>query len=379
MIEISCLDSPTSLARTTPSVRPALRVGVVQHRWHADAAVLQAELDEGIGRAARLGATVVFLPELTLSRYPADTRPENDTTRPGAVRPRPSDIAEDLLTGPTFRFAAESARRHGVAVHASLYQQAPNPDGSDDGLGLNTAVLVSSEGELLARTHKLHIPVTAGYYEDKFFRQGPAAADAYEVHAPAQLGGARLGMPTCWDEWFPEVARLYSLGGAEILVYPTAIGSEPDHPEFDTQPLWQQVIVGNGIANGLFMIAPNRWGSEGTLNFYGSSFISDPYGRVLVQAPRDASAVLVADLDLDQRRDWLTLFPFLSTRRPDTYGRLTEPVRRDQPLGGEEPGISTGSINGHAGSINGHAGSITGYAGSITSHAGSINRQQVTA
>ena len=337
MIEISCLDSPASLARNTPSERPALRVGVVQHRWHADAAVLQAELNEGIGRAARLGATVVFLPELTLSRYPADTRPENDTSRPGADRRRPSDAAEDLLTGPTFRFAAEAARRHGVCVHASLYQVAENPDGSDDGLGLNTAILVSPEGELLARTHKLHIPVTAGYYEDKFFRAGPAAADAYEVHAPAELGGARLGMPTCWDEWFPEVARLYSLGGAEIVVYPTAIGSEPDHPGFDTQPLWQQVIVGNGIANGLFMIAPNRWGNEGTLDFYGSSFISDPYGRILAQAPRDASAVLVADLDLDQRRDWLTLFPFLATRRPDTYSRLTAPVCRETPLGGEAP------------------------------------------
>ncbi|HBH57111.1 MAG TPA: hydrolase [Arthrobacter bacterium] len=335
MIEISCLDSPTSLARTTPSVRPALRVGVVQHRWHADTAVLQSELDEGIGRAARLGASVVFLPELTLSRYPADTRPENDTSRPGAVRPRPSDTAEDLLTGPTFRFAAESAHRHGVSVHASLYQRTENPDGSDDGLGLNTAILVSPEGELLGRTHKLHIPVTAGYYEDQFFRQGPEAADAYEVHAPAELGGARLGMPTCWDEWFPEVARLYSLGGAEILVYPTAIGSEPDHPDFDTQPLWQQVIVGNGIANGLFMVAPNRWGDEGTLNFYGSSFISDPYGRILVQAPRDESAVLVADLDLDQRKDWLKLFPFLATRRPDTYARLTEPVDHDAPFGGD--------------------------------------------
>ena len=337
MIEISCLDSPPSLARTMPSARPALRVGVVQHQWHADNTALLAELDEGIERAARLGATVVFLPELTLSRYPADALPANDTSRPGSVRPRPSDTAEELLTGPTFRFAAESARRHGVSVHASLYQRTENPDGSDDGLGLNTAILVSPEGELLARTHKLHIPVTAGYYEDKFFRQGPAAADAYEVHSPAELGGARLGMPTCWDEWFPEVARLYSLGGAEILVYPTAIGSEPDHPEFDTQPLWQQVIVGNGIANGLFMVAPNRWGSEGTLNFYGSSFISDPYGRILVQAPRDQSAVLVADLDLDQRRDWLSLFPFLATRRPDTYGRLTDPVNNNEPLGGETP------------------------------------------
>ncbi|MEE2569873.1 nitrilase-related carbon-nitrogen hydrolase [Pseudarthrobacter sp. J64] len=344
MIEISCLDAPASPARTTPSTRPALRVGVVQHRWYADTAVLHAELTEGIERAAKLGATVVFLPELTLSRYPADTRPENDVSRPWADRPRPSDIAEDLLAGPTFAFAAEAARQYDVSVHASLYQKADNPDGSDDGLGLNTAILVSPEGELVARTHKLHIPVTAGYYEDKFFRKGPAAPDAYEVHAPAELGGARLGMPTCWDEWFPEVARLYSLGGAEIIVYPTAIGSEPDHPEFDTQPLWQQVIVGNGIANGLFMIAPNRWGNEGTLNFYGSSFISDPYGRILVQAPRDESAVLVADLDLDQRRDWLTLFPFLATRRPDTYGRLTDPVDPDQPLGGETPASVTAEV-----------------------------------
>jgi len=104
-------------------------------------------------------------------------------------------------------------------------------------------------------------------------------------------------------------------------------GSEPDHPAFDTQPLWQQVIVGNGIANGLFMVVPNRFGTEGLITFYGSSFISDPYGRILVQAPRDEAAVLVADLDLAQRRDWLELFPFLSTRRPDSYAALTAPVR----------------------------------------------------
>ena len=106
-----------------------------------------------------------------------------------------------------------------------------------------------------------------------------------------------------------------------MLVYPTAIGSEPDHPDFDTEPLWQQVIVANGIANGTFMVAVNRIGDEPPLTFYGSSFISDPYGRILVQAPRDEPAVLVADLDLDQRRDWLELFPFLATRRPDAYRR----------------------------------------------------------
>ena len=132
-------------------------------------------------------------------------------------------------------------------------------------------------------------------------------------------------MPTCWDEWFPEVARNYSLGGAEIVVYPTAIGSEPKFPDFDTRPLWQQVIVANGINSGLFMVVPNRVGNEGAVTFYGSSFISDPYGRVLVQAPRDEEAVLVADLDLDQRRDWLRAVPVPADpparhlRRPDRY------------------------------------------------------------
>lgn len=315
MIDVTRSQTPESYARTNNPVRTPLRVGLVQHRWQPDPAALRAELNEGIARAAAQGARAVFLPELTLSRYPADIVPEG----------RPADDAEDLLTGPTFTFAAEAARRHGVCVHASLYQRAENP-ATDDGLGLNTAILVSPDGELLARTHKLHIPVTEGYVEDKYFRQGPAADDAYAVVEPEGLGGVRLGMPTCWDEWFPEVARLYSLGGADVLVYPTAIGSEPAFPAFDTQPLWQQVIVGNGIANGLFMVVPNRWGNEGNVTFYGSSFISDPYGRILVQAPRNESAVLVADLDLDQRHDWLELFPFLATRRPDTYGALLDPV-----------------------------------------------------
>ena len=107
-----------------------------------------------------------------------------------------------------------------------------------------------------------------------------------------------------------------------MLVYPTAIGSEPEHPDFDTQPLWEQVIRGNAIANGVFMVAVNRVGEEPPLSFYGSSFICDPYGRKLVQAPREEPAVLVADLDLDQRHDWLELFPFLATRRPEAYARL---------------------------------------------------------
>lgn len=305
------------LSRTTASRRPPVRVALVQHRWRADAAELIGVLNDGIARAADAGATAVFLPEITLLRYPADTRA-------GA---NPGDSAETLSDGPTFTMAAEAARRHGIFVHASLYEKAPDTDG----LGFNTAILVSPGGDLVGRTRKMHIPISAGYYEDTYFRPGPPE-DAYPVYAPEGLG-ARVGLPTCWDEWFPEVARSYALGGAEIVVYPTAIGSEPVFPAFDTQPLWRHVIVGHGISNGLFMVVPNRTGNEGALSFYGSSFISDPYGRVLVSAPRDEEAVLIADLDLDQRRDWLELFPFLLTRRPDSYGALTAPVDVEHPYG----------------------------------------------
>jgi len=304
---------PESPARIhEPDQRP-VRVALVQHAWVADRNALIATLRDGIRTAAEAGTEIVFLPELTLSRYPADTLP----------RGTPSDIAETLEDGPTITFAREAARDFGVHVHASLYERAD----SDDGLGFNTAIIVGPDRTLVARTRKTHIPVTTGYYEDKYFRPGPPD-DAYPVVALADPP-VNIGLPTCWDEWFPEVARLYSLGGAQVLCYPTAIGSEPDHPDFDTQPLWQQVIVGNGIANGLFMIVPNRYGTEGLITFYGSSFVSDPYGRILVQAPRDEAAVLVADLDLAQRRDWLDLFPFLATRRPDSYGALVEPIRQE--------------------------------------------------
>lgn len=314
-------DAPLpSLSRVVEPSEPPVRVALVQHAWDRDEQALLATLHDGIATAAGAGAQIVFLPELTLSRYPADTRPSGV----------PSATAEDLQDGPTVRFARQAARELGVYVHASLFERSD----AADGLGLNTAVLLSPEGELVARTRKMHIPVTAGYYEDRYFRKGPPE-DAYPV-VTLDDPAMRLGMPTCWDEWFPEVARLYSLGDAQVLVYPTAIGSEPDHPDFDTQPLWQQVIVGNGIANGLFMVVPNRYGTEGLITFYGSSFISDPYGRILVQAPRDEAAVLVADLDLAQRRDWLDLFPFLATRRPDSYAALTEPVRPEHERNGAD-------------------------------------------
>jgi N-carbamoylputrescine amidase len=302
---ITAFGVPESPARVEPPTREPFRIGLVQERWHPDPGEHEEALAAGVREAASHGARLVCLQELTLSPYFAitDGGPEAAGAEP-----------EELPGGPTASFAARVAAEAGVHVHASLYERAD----ADDGLGFNTAICVSPGGEIVGRTRKQHIPVTAGYYEDRYFRPGDHGYPVVDVD------GASFGFPTCWDQWFPELARAYSLAGAEVIVYPTAIGSEPDHPGFDTEPLWERVITGNGIANGTFMVAVNRIGEESPLRFYGSSFVSDPYGRVLAQAPRDEPAVLVVDLDLDQRRDWLTLFPFLDTRRPDMYGPLVE-------------------------------------------------------
>lgn len=291
-----------SLARTKAPERAPLRIGAVQTSWHADASLHSAALAAGIRLAADNGARVVCLQELTLAPYFA-SRPDR--------REEAAAYAESIPDGPTTTFARRLARETGAAIHASLYER------NVGGLGYNTAICVGPDGSLLARTRKMHIPRFPGYHEDQYFDEGDSGFPVVEI------GGARFGFPTCWDQWFPELARCYGLAGADAIVYPTAIGSEPHLASFDTQPLWEQMIRANGLANATFMVAVNRIGSEEALDFYGSSFISDPYGRVLVRAPRDADTVLIADLDLDQRRDWLE-FGLISTRRPSQYAPLLE-------------------------------------------------------
>ena len=300
-------------------------VGLVQTKWFESADAHTEQLSEGVSACAEAGANVVFLPELTLSRYPADTRPEG-----------PADAsAEDLENGPSLALAKTLAQSCDVHLQISLFERS----GATDQRGLNTSIIVSPNGECVGRTRKLHIPVTEGYFENHYFTEGPAD-NPYPVHTLALDGlDLKVGNPTCWDEWFPEVARCYALAGADLICYPTAIGSEPDYPEFDTAPLLRRVVAGHAAANGLFVALPNRFGSEGLIEFYGSSCLIDPFGRVLVEAPRTEAAALVAEIDLGQREDWLTLFPFFATRRPDTYGAPTAAkVNPRQPDGAAEQG-----------------------------------------
>lgn len=306
-------------------------VGLVQTRWYECTETHQAQIQDGVSSCAAAGANVVFLPELTLSRYPADRPPSGNA----------DETAEDIASGESVMLAQQLARECDVHIQISLFERS----GASDNRGLNTSVIVAPSGTVVGFTRKLHIPVTEGYFEDHYFAEGPAT-DPYPVHTLGLDGqDLNVGNPTCWDEWFPEVPRCYALAGADLLCYPTAIGSEPDYPDFDTAPLLRQVISGHAIANGLFIAIPNRYGTEGLLTFYGSSCLIDPFGRVIVEAPRDEAVALVAEIDLGQREDWLTLFPFFATRRPDTYSALTESrVNPRKPNGkardGGIPGIA---------------------------------------
>lgn len=283
----------------------ALTIGLIQERWHPDAAEHRARLAAGAVAAAGQGAQLICLQELTLSPYFA--------TRPGLDA---APYAESIPDGPTCQFAHGLARETGAFVTASLFEAA--------GHGYNTAICYAPSGELVGKTRKQHIPGGAGYHETEHFHPGDSD---YPIHT---IAGVPTALPTCYDQWFPELARIYGLKGAHLIIYPTAIGSEPTAPDFDSQPLWQKVIVANGIMNNTFMVAVNRVGTEDGVTFYGSSFVSDPLGNILAQAPRHEPAVVVATLDFDLRQRWGELFPFFRQRQPHTYTPLLAPVGQER-------------------------------------------------
>ncbi len=272
-----------------------LKVGLVQEQWNPDPVIHKQNLANGIREAASKGAKLVCLQELTLSPYFC-TRSDVDGT----------PFKEDIQTGPTAKFLSDVAQKNNVYITASLFETA----------GFNTAVAFDNKGHLIATTRKQHIPSGEKYHEDYYFAPGDSD---YPVHS---FLNHKFGLPTCYDQWFPELSRIYGLKNTEILIYPTAIGAEPTAPEVDTQSSWQKVMVAQGIMSNTFIVAVNRIGCEDGLTFYGSSFISTPMGEVLTSAPRNEPAVLVAELDFNQRDLWGRLFPFAKQRQPATYNRL---------------------------------------------------------
>jgi len=281
-------------------------VGLVQMRAseRPDENLMRAV--DGIREAARQGARIVCTQELFRSRYFCQTE---DPVHFGLAEPVP---------GPTSEALAKVASDSGVTIVASLFERRA------EGLYHNTAVGIDPDGMLVGRYRKMHVPDDPLYYEKFYFAPGDQGFQAF----PA--GDAKVGTLVCWDQWFPEAARLTALAGAQILFYPTAIGwqfDEAEEVDAAQHDAWETIQRAHAIANGVFVVAVNRVGCEGGIRFWGQSFVVDPFGRVLARAPADEEAVLVVECDLDRiervRRDW----PFLRDLRIDAYADLTRRFR----------------------------------------------------
>jgi N-carbamoylputrescine amidase len=292
-----------------------LRVGLVQMPCGEDVgANLERALD-AIRDAAGRGARLVCLQELFRSLYPCQTE---DTAR--------FELAE-AVPGPTTEALAKAAAAHEVAIVGSVFERRA------EGLYHNTAVVLDADGRLVGIYRKMHVPDDPLYYEKFYFAPGDTG---FVVHRTRH---ARVGALVCWDQWFPEAARLAALAGAQILAYPTAIGWQLDEgAEIDAaqHDAWETAQRAHAISNGVFVVAVNRVGREPPsgagdpaqgIRFWGQSFVADPYGRVLARASEREAETLVVDCELDlierARREW----PFLRDRRIDAYPDLAKRFR----------------------------------------------------
>lgn len=272
-------------------------IGIVQTDWAGNRPDMIKKLEGLVAEAAGKGAQIVGLQEFTLSPYFASVKDDANFER-----------AESLEHGESVQAFNQMAKNNEVILIGSIYEK------DQDGNYWDTATVHDPHGKLVGFTRKVHIPQGAGYYEDYYFNGN----NQYPVH---NLAGLNTAIPTCYDQWFPEMSRICALNGAEFIFYPTAIGSEPEAPELDTAEAWQTVMRGQAIANGVYIAAANRTGQE-NVTFYGSSFVCDPMGNIIAQAGRDTTEVLVVELDAKIFEQWRYLFPLLTQRRPDAYKQL---------------------------------------------------------
>ncbi len=261
---------------------------------------------EHIGQAAAQGAQVVCLPELFTGPYFCQTEDH-----------RHFALAESI-PGPTTEALGQAADQHQVVVVASLFERrAP-------GVYHNTAVVLDADGRLAGIYRKMHIPDDPRYYEKFYFTPGDLGFPAISTRY------GRLGVCVCWDQWFPEAARLVALAGAEVLIYPTAIGWLPEEKATwgaSQHAAWETMMRSHAIANGVFVAAVNRVGKEQGLEFWGASFVADPYGNVVVRASHDREETLMAACPREAIETARTHWPFLRDRRIDAYGDLLRRYR----------------------------------------------------
>lgn len=286
-----------------------LKVGIVQQACTADVEANKQNLKRNIADVAAQGAELVVLQELHNSLYFCQVESTDNF-----------DLAEPI-PGPSTDFYGQIASQHGIVLVTSLFERRAA------GLYHNTAVVFERDGSIAGKYRKMHIPDDPAYYEKFYFTPGDMG-----FH-PIDTSVGRLGVQVCWDQWYPEGARLMALQGAELLIYPTAIGYEssdtPDEQERQREA-WTTVQRGHAVANGLPVIAVNRTGHEpdpsgqtNGISFWGSSFVAGPQGELLYRAPKDEAVNAVIEVDMQRSENVRRWWPFLRDRRIDKYTDIT--------------------------------------------------------
>lgn len=287
-----------------------MKIALIQMSCTADVQANRSKLAERIAHAASQGAELVVLQELHNSLYFCQI--ENTEL---------FDLAEPI-PGPSTDFYGALARQHGIVLVTSLFERrAP-------GLYHNTAVVLEKDGSIAGKYRKMHIPDDPAYYEKFYFTPGDLGFE------PIDTSVGRLGVQVCWDQWYPEGARLMALRGAQLLIYPTAIGyesSDPIEEQERQREAWTTVQRGHAVANGLPVIAVNRVGHEADpsgqtqgIQFWGSSFVAGPQGEFLYRAPKDEEVVQIVEVDLQRSENVRRWWPFLRDRRIEEFKELAQ-------------------------------------------------------
>ncbi len=289
-----------------------MKTGIIQQHNTADRENNKQRLAEKIRRLAAQGAELVVLQELHNGLYFCQTE---DVSVFDQAEPIP---------GPSTEFFGQMAKELGIVIVTSLFERRAT------GLYHNTAVVLEKDGTIAGKYRKMHIPDDPGYYEKFYFTPGDLGFQ------PIDTSVGRLGVLVCWDQWYPEAARLMALAGAQLLIYPTAIGYDPNDTPDEQQRqrmAWQTVQRGHAVANGLPVITVNRVGEEScsmfndqcsTVPFWGTSFIAGPQGELLYEAPVDEEAEVVVDIDLQRSEQVRRWWPFLRDRRIEAYDPITQ-------------------------------------------------------
>ncbi len=283
------------------------RIGLIQLTAEDTPAANVRKTIPRIEEAAARGAKIIGLQEMFTTKYFCIEQ-----------NPKHFQLAEPIESGPSVKALAEVAKKLGVVIVAPLFEAR----GSE--VYHNTAAVIDADGSVLGKYRKMHIPQDPGFEEKFYFTPGDLGFRTWST------AHGKIGVLICWDQWYPEAARLTALSGANILFYPTAIGWLPEEKATLGQAqhiAWETVQRGHGVANGCYIAATNRVGIEGQTQFWGQSFVSNPYGEIIAKASSDKEEVLIADCDLEKQKEFRRIWPFFRDRRIDAYGDLTKRLR----------------------------------------------------